>query len=202
MSRTRPDQRQKRRQTGFSLIVIFLLLALMAAAATAVLLATRTDTRISGRHRERTLAFFSAEAGVAYGKAFVTTHWSPTGFWTGVLDDPPNTVSYEVGGINIAPGDTLPLMNSRYIYSFSNNPDDTGGATTDTDGRIIITSIGQALDRTGTKVLAQVTLQVEVEWSAVQFLKGDYQTQQGQSASGVSKNTDTAGVDMGSARTF
>jgi Tfp pilus assembly protein PilX len=49
---------QTRRPTGFSLVVIFLLLALMAAAATAVLLATRTDTRISGRQRETTLAFF------------------------------------------------------------------------------------------------------------------------------------------------
>jgi hypothetical protein len=204
MSRTRPDQRrnQQRRQTGFSLIVIFLLLALMAAAATAVLLATRTDTRISGRHRERTLAFFSAEAGISYGKAFVATQWSPTGFWTSVLDDPPVTADYQVGGINVGPGDTLPLMNSRYTFSFSNNPDDTGGATTDTDGRIVITAVGQALDRSGTKVLSQVTLQVEVEWSATQFLMGDYQTQANQSASGVSKSTDTAAVDMGAARTF
>lgn len=200
MSRNKRDQ--KRRQTGFSLIVIFLLLALMAAAATAVLLATRTDTRVAGRHRETTLAFFSAEAGIAYGKAFLTTQWSPAGFWTGVLDDPPNTVTYQVGGFDIAPGDKLPLMNSRYTYVFSNNPDDAGGPNEDTDGRIVVTSIGQALDRTGTKVLAQVTLQVEVEWSAVQFLKGDYQTQQNQSASGVSKSTDTAGVDMSSSRTF
>ncbi len=200
MSRSKSDR--TRRQTGFSLIVIFLLLALMAAGATAVLLATRTDTRISGRHRERTLAFFSAEAGIAYGKAFLANQWAPSGFWTGVLDDPPNTVSYQVGGINIAPGDTLPLMNSRYTYTFTNNPDDTGGTTTDTDGRMIITSVGQALDRSGTKVLSQVTLQVEVEWSATLFLKGDYQTQQNQSAAGVSKSTDTAGVDMGSARTF
>ncbi len=200
MSRSKSDR--TRRQTGFSLIVIFLLLALMAAGATAVLLATRTDTRISGRHRERTLAFFSAEAGIAYGKAHLATQWAPSGFWTGVLDDPPNTVTYQVGGINIAPGDTLPLMNSRYTYTFTNNPDDTGGTTTDTDGRMIITSVGQALDRSGTKVLSQVTLQVEVEWAATLFLKGDYQTQQNQSASGVSKSTDTAGVDMGSARTF
>jgi len=199
---SRYKRARKRIQRGFSLIVIFLLLALMAAAATAVLLATRTDTRVSGRHRETTLAFFSAEAGIAYGKAFLTTQWAPAGFWTSVLDDPPNAVTYHVGGFDIAPGDKLPLMNSRYTYSFSNNPDDTGGPTVDTDGRIVITSVGQALDRSGTKVLAQVTLQVEVEWSAVQFLKGDYQTQQNQSASGVSKSTDTAGVDMTSTRTF
>lgn len=199
---SRKKRNQKRRQVGFSLIVIFLLLALMAAAATAVLLATRTDTRVAGRHRETTLAFFSAEAGIAYGKAYLTTQWAPAGFWTSVLDDQPNVVTYQVGGFNIAPGDKLPLMNSRYTYTFTNNPDDAGGPTVDTDGRIVVTSVGQALDRTGNKVLAQVTLQVEVEWSAVQFLKGDYQTQQGQSASGVSKSTDTGGVDMGSARTF
>ena len=130
---SRKTREHKRRHKGFSLIVIFLLLALMAAAATAVLLASRTDTRISGRHRESTLAFFSAEAGIAYGKAFLTTQWQPTGFWTGVLDDPPNAVTYQVGGFNIAPGDTLPLMNSRYTYSFANNPDDPGGPNTDTD---------------------------------------------------------------------
>jgi Tfp pilus assembly protein PilX len=199
---SRKKRNQKRRQVGFSLIVIFLLLALMAAAATAVLLATRTDTRVAGRHRETTLAFFSAEAGIAYGKAYLTTQWAPAGFWTSVLDDPPNAVTYQVGGFNISPGDKLPLMNSRYTYTFTNNPDDSGGPNVDTDGRIVVTSVGQALDRTGNKVLAQVTLQVEVEWSAVQFLKGDYQTQQGQSASGVSKSTDTGSVDMGSSRTF
>ena len=52
-------------------------------------------------------------------------------------------------------------------------------------------SVGRALDSGGTKVLAQVTLQVEVEWSSVQFLKGNYQTQQNQSASGVSNSSDT-----------
>ncbi len=199
---SRKNREQKRRQTGFSLIVIFLLLALMAAAATAVLLATRTDTRISGRHRETTLAFFSAEAGLAYGKAFLATQWQPSGFWTVVLDDPPNTVSYQVGGFDIAPGEKLPQMNSQYTYTFTNNPDDPGGPNADTDGRIVITSVGRALDRTGNKVLAQVTLQVEVQWNAVQFLKGGYQTQQNQSASGVSKNTDTGSVDMSSSRTF
>jgi hypothetical protein len=139
---------------------------------------------------------------VAYAKAFLTTQWAPTGFLTQVLDDPPNTVTYQVGGFDIAPGDRLPLMNSRYTYRFTNNPDDTGGLNVDTDGRVVITSVGQALDRTGNKVLAQVTLQVEVEWSAVQFLRGDYQTQQNQSASGVSKSTDTAAVDLSSSRTF
>ncbi len=200
MGRTEGERGRARR--GFSLIVIFLLLALMAAAATAVLLTTRTDTRVAGRHRETTLAFFSAEAGIAYGKAFLTTQWQPSGFWTQVLDDPPNAVTYQVGGFDIAPGDKLPLMRSRYTYSFTNNPEDPGGATTDTDGRVVLTSVGQALDRSGNKVLAQVTLQVEVEWSAVQLLRGDYQTQQNQSASGVARSTDTAGVDMGSSRSF
>lgn len=199
---SRNNRPRSRAQRGFSLIVIFLLLALMAAAATAVLLASRTDTRVSGRQRETTLAFFSAEAGIAYGKAFLTAQWHPTGFWTGVLDDPPNSVSYEVGGFDIGGGDTLPKLNSRYTYSFTNNANDAGGPTTDTDGRVIITSVGQALDRSGTKVLAQVTLQVEVEWSSVQYLKGGYQTQQNQSASGVSNSSDTGAVDMNSSKTF
>lgn len=199
---SRNNRARSRAQRGFSLIVIFLLLALMAAAATAVLLASRTDTRVSGRHRETTLAFFAAEAGVAYGKAFLTTQWQPTGYWTSVLDDPANSVTYEVGGFDIGGGDVLPKLNTRYTYSYSNNANDTGGPNSDTDGRVIITSVGQALDRSGNKVLAQVTLQVEVEWSSVQFLKGDYSTQQNQSASGVSKSSDTGAVDMGSSTTF
>ncbi|MFH2006385.1 MAG: hypothetical protein ABI333_07360 [bacterium] len=193
----------RRGQRGFSLIVIFLLLALMAAAATAVLLASRTDMRISGRHRESSLSFFSAEAGVAYAKQALATRWNATTYWTGVLSDAPVTTSYEVGGIEISQGNKLPKLNSRFTYTFRNNLDDpSGDPMIDSDGKVIVTSVGQSLDVTGNKVLAQVTLQVEVEWVSVSIKKGGYQAQQNQSGTGVANSPDTGGVDLSTSRSF
>jgi len=187
---------RRRGQAGFSLIVVFSLVAIMAAVAMAVLLASRTDIKVSGRQRESRVAFFTAEAGVAYGKKYLVTKWNPITFWSGVLSEGPKTATYDLGGVDMG-GKRLPLLKARYTYSFSNNPDDpSGSSTVDSDGRVVITSTGVALDSAGTTVLATSTVQVEVSYGASSDLKGNYQAMQGQSASGASSSKDIQPVDM------
>lgn len=188
--------RARRGQAGFSLIVVFSLVAIMAAVAAAVLLTSRTDVKVSGRQREGTVAFFTAEAGVAYAKSYLVTKWSPTLFWTSVLSEGSKTGSYDFGGVDMG-GKRLPLLRARYTYSFSNNPDDpSGSATVDGDGRVVITSTGVALDAAGNTALSTSTVQVEVSYGAPSTLKGNYQAMQGQSASGASSSKDIQPVDM------
>lgn len=188
--------RRRRGEAGFSLIVVFSLVAIMAAMAAAVLLSSRTDIKVSGRQREGTVAFFTAEAGLAYAKSYLVTKWSPTLFWTAALSEGPKTGVYDFGGVDMG-GKKLPLLRARYTYSFSNNPDDpSGSATVDGDGRVVITSTGVALDAAGTTVLSTSTVQVEVSYGAPSTLKGNYQAMQGQSASGASSSKDIQPVDM------
>jgi hypothetical protein len=174
----------------------------MAAAATAVLLSTRTDVRVSGRHREAALSFFAAEAGIAYAKSYLSQQWGGATFWTSTLGKPPTVTTYTVGGIQVG-SETLPQLNSRYTFTIANNnADPSGDPLIDQDGIVVVTSVGVALDRSGNKVLAETTVQVEVQWSSVSISKGDYSAMQGQSASGVTGSPDSAAVNMGSRRSF
>jgi type II secretory pathway pseudopilin PulG len=196
MKRKTMNITKRRGQQGFSLIVVFSLVAIMAATAAAVLLSSRTDVKVSGRQRESTLSFFTAEAGVAYAKRYLAGQWNPTTFWTGVLGDSTTNVTYDMGGNQVA-GIELPTLKARYTYSFSNNPDDPSlDPTVDQDGRVIITSVGEALDSSGSNVLARTTVQVEVAFGSMQLLKGNYQAMQNQSASGAASSTDLNAVDM------
>ncbi len=185
------------KQRGFSLVIVFLLLAMMSAAAMAVLLSARSDVRVSGHDRLNSVAFFSAEAGLAYGKAYMLQRWDNTTFWTPLLQD-----SQAVSGINrdYHFGGTagLPRIEADYTFRFANNPDDPSNSpVTDSDGRLIIISTGRALDSTGTRALASVTLQMEVEWRAGASGSADYQAQSHQDVTGAAgTGGDTAPVDM------
>jgi len=190
---------RRRSQSGFALVVVFMLLVMMAAGAAAVLLGARTDIRVSGHDRERAVAFYSAEAGIAYGKDWLTPHWNSATYWTPVLQNPQAvagiTQDYRFGGTQ-----GLPLIRADYTYRFRNNDDDPSGVqTVDQDGRIILVSVGRVYDPTGTRVLATVTLQMELEWNAAQAGKGDYQAQSNQGVTGGTRtHPDVYSVNMGS----
>lgn len=186
-----------RGQRGFSLVIVFLLLTMMAAAAMAVLLSARTDVRVSGHDRLNSVAFYSAEAGLAYAKGYIIPKWNSSTFWTPVLQDPQATSGinqdYKFGGTS-----GIPKVEADYTYRFSNNIDDPSGQpTVDSDGRIVIISTGRALDSSGTRTMATVTLQMEVEWQVSSSGSGTYQAQPNQDVTGSAQgNADTAEVDM------
>jgi hypothetical protein len=191
------SRRTSKGQRGFSLVIVFLLLSMMAAAALAVLLSARTDIRVSGHDRLNSVAFYSAEAGLAYAKGYVIPKWNSSTFWTPVLQDPQATSGinqdYEFGGTS-----GIPKVEADYTYRFSNNTDDPSGQpTVDSDGRVVIISTGRALDASGTRTLATVTLQTEVEWQVSSSGSGTYQAQPNQDVTGSAQgNADTAEVDM------
>jgi hypothetical protein len=190
-------QGRRRGQAGFALVVVFMLLVMMAAAAMAVLLGARTDIRVGGHERENAVAFYSAEAGLAYGKGWLVPQWNTATYWTAVLQNPQATTGitqdYRFGG-----SQGVPLIRSEYTYRFRNNPDDPSGSpTVDQDGRIILISVGRAYDPAGSRVLATVTLQMEVQWKTSQAGAGDYQAQPNQDVTGAAKgHADTQAVDM------
>ena len=187
----------KNQQEGFSLVVVFLVLSLMAAAALAVLVTARSDIRVSGHERVHSVAFYAAEAGLAYAKADLSTKWSPSTMWTSVLSNSSYrrgiSVDYRFGGTG-----GIPTVRARFVYWVANNPDDpSGSSTTDSDGKIIIFSRGDALDPSGARVLATVTVQSEVEWLQSGRKSMDYQAQQNQDVSGsASSHPDVNAVDM------
>ncbi len=184
-------------QRGFSLVVVFLILSLMAAAALAVLVTARSDIRVSGHERLRSVAFYAAEAGLAYAKADLTTRWSPSSLWTPVLSNSAYrrgiTRDYRFGGSN-----GVPIIRARYTYRVQNNPDDPSGSpTVDTDGKVVLVAVGQALDPSGRRVLATVTLQSEVLWMEAGQGTTNYQAQPNQDVSGsLNSHPDVQAVDM------
>jgi hypothetical protein len=183
--------------------VVFILLTMMAAAALAVLLSARTDVRVSGHDRVNSVAFYAAEAGLAYAKAYVNPRWNASTFWTPVLNDPQATAGinqdYRFGGT-----DGLPQVRADYTFSFRNNADDPSASPTqDQDGRLVIRSVGRAFDPAGNQVLSTVVLEMEVEWQVSSSGAGDYQGQSNQSAAGAAAaHPDTAAVDMSRATTL
>lgn len=190
-------------QRGSTLLVIFLLLALMAALAMAVLLSTRSDVRVSGTDRERQVAFSAAEAGLVYGKDYLMKHYSPQSNWTPILTNPQATagikVAYDFGGVQ-----SIPTVKARYTFSFRNNASDPSGSPTqDNDGRLIIVSIGEALDSAGTNAIARVRLEMEVSWSGYTSGAQDYAGQANQDVTGAARNQpDTSAVDMTKSTSF
>ncbi len=186
------------RQEGFSLLVVFLILSVMAAAAMAVLLSTRTDIKVAGHERQHAVAFYAAEAGLAYGKAELLPKWDATNKWTPVL----RTTSYRIGVTKDYRfgGNGLPSIRATYTYRFLNNSDDPSGRSdTDSDGRVVIVGIGRVYDSSGTKIVATVTLQNEVEWQVQNTGTGGYQAQPNQDVTGSArKHPDTNAVQMNS----
>ncbi len=198
MPRPLPPNKATQRQEGFSLLVVFLILSVMAAAAMAVLMTTRTDIKVAGHEREHAVAFYAAEAALAYGKAELLPKWSTTQKWTPVL----KTSSYRAGVTRDYRfgGNGLPSIRATYTFRFVNNSDDPSGkADTDSDGRVVIVGIGRVYDAGGRKLTATVTLQNEVEWHVQAAGAGGYQAQPNQDVSGSArKHPDTAGVQMNS----
>lgn len=190
-------------QQGFSLIVVFALMALMAAMAASVLLSGRGDIQVAGRQRESTVSFFTAEAGVTYAKVYLSHQWNTATFWTSVLAEQPRTQEYDVGGITLGGGQTLPKLRTRYTFRFRNNADDPGlDPLVDTDARVIIQSVGEALDDSGLVVLARTTVEVEVQYGSPNLMKGGYQAQANMSASGVGVSVDLNPVQMNQSTAF
>jgi Tfp pilus assembly protein PilX len=64
----------RRRDRGFSLLVVFMLIIVMVGAAAAVMLSTQQDLSVSGQDREQLQAFYAAEYAIAMGKDYLAAN--------------------------------------------------------------------------------------------------------------------------------
>lgn len=62
---------RRRRQRGFSLIIVFLIVLVMVGISAAVMLTTQGDIQVTGHEREAAIALYAAEAGIAWGQQWV-----------------------------------------------------------------------------------------------------------------------------------
>jgi type II secretory pathway pseudopilin PulG len=62
---------RRRRNRGFSLLIVFLLVGLMLAVAAPVLLTTQEDLAVAGQDRESLTSFYAAEYAVAQAKDWI-----------------------------------------------------------------------------------------------------------------------------------
>lgn len=80
---------RRRRDRGFSLLIVFMLIIVMVGAAATVILSTQQDLSVAGQDREALQAFYGAEYAVAQAKDYLTvmngTYWSSATGWTPLL---------------------------------------------------------------------------------------------------------------------
>ncbi|MSP61114.1 MAG: hypothetical protein EXR72_12365 [Myxococcales bacterium] len=151
-----PLRTPRRRQRGFSLIVVFLLITLMVGVAAMVMLSSQSDLQIAGQDRESMTAFHAAEAGVAFAKDWLASKAptpGPTAFSVLLKSAAPELC--QTGANVYLPGvkpnrpaqayDTA--RGSSFQFCIHNNPLDPAypggtGHLDDTDGAVAIEAYG------------------------------------------------------------
>ncbi|HWE31236.1 MAG TPA: pilus assembly PilX N-terminal domain-containing protein [Polyangia bacterium] len=149
----------RRRDRGFSLVIVFMLMTVMVGVAATVILSTQQDLSVAGQDREALQAFYAAEYGVAQAKDFLAGALASDGInaarfvagggWTPILA--------QVTAAGAAPGcATGPLQPSarmawrpldgsvRWSFCIHNNSDDL--AYLDPGGSVPAGCIGKSAD--------------------------------------------------------
>jgi Tfp pilus assembly protein PilX len=88
---------RRRRDRGFSLLVVLMLITVMAGVAGTVILSTQQDLSLAGQDREALAAFYAAEGGVAQAKDWLAARLAAGGItpatfvavggWTPILGE-------------------------------------------------------------------------------------------------------------------
>lgn len=166
------DRSPQTRQRGFTLIVVFLLVILMVGVAATVLMSSQTDLQIAGQDRESTVAFYAAEAGIAFAKDWLSARAPVPGpaAWNAILNSgvpqlcAPNPNVFQAG-VNPQTARTNydNSGNGQITFNFCihNNPLDPAwasgnGSRADQDGIITIESYGYGPTGTSAHVIVEV----------------------------------------------
>jgi type II secretory pathway pseudopilin PulG len=130
--------RRPPRQGGFSLIIVLILLVMLVGLALILLSTSRADLFGATNEREQTIAFYAAEAGIAHGKAYMSSiPYDPVNKWKAILG------TSQTRSIDYVPGTNPPVtVPASYTVTFTNNTDMAPDAGGDMDGVIILTSTG------------------------------------------------------------
>jgi Tfp pilus assembly protein PilX len=116
-------RRRRRRDRGFSLLVVFLLIIAMLGVAATVILSTQQNLSQAGQDREALQAFYAAEnavaqakdhlAGAAAAAALTPANFAARGGWTAVLQ--PLAADGAVEGCASGPVHATPRMAWREL---------------------------------------------------------------------------------------
>jgi len=110
-------------EKGIVILVALMLLVILSVMGSAAVVFTRTDLKIAANYKNSTVAFNWAEAGVSHAKRALTDNLN----WDALL----------AASASICPG------LSGCTYTIENDPNDPGGATTDTNNIVIVKAEGQ-----------------------------------------------------------
>jgi type II secretory pathway pseudopilin PulG len=119
---------------------VLILLILLVGVAMILLSTSRSDVFSATNERESAIAFYAAEAGIAYGKSYLSsTPYDPALKFSAVLKQAPMTRTFDYQ----VPGTTPPItIPASFTISFRNNDDGAGDAGGDNDGIVVIHSEG------------------------------------------------------------
>jgi type II secretory pathway pseudopilin PulG len=156
---------RRRRDRGFSLLVVLMLITVMAGVAGTVILSTQQDLSAAGQDREALAAFYAAEDGVAQAKAWLAARPAKddgaAGGWTAILGELDSAPEGCAGGTR-ARRDWTPLdASTRFTFCIHNDANDaafvdpSGGD--ERDPRHVIT-----IEAWGVSAAAQAHVAVDV----------------------------------------
>jgi Tfp pilus assembly protein PilX len=178
-----PARAPRRGERGAALIVAIIAVVALLGIGMVTMLAVRSDTSAGAADRFQQIALYAAESGAHAGIDFLSHNCQTNGnFFTQYLGTTPggitgNTIAYG------ASGNPFSNMGSMaYTVTISNNTGEAS-ATTDTDGTVVLHSIGYGPNNT------QVTIEVEVSSPScisTTCTSGDF-AQKGNSSLGDSK---------------
>jgi len=140
-------------QRGSALLVSIVTLVALLTLGSLSALSVQSDLAASGSEREKTIATYAAESGIAAGMVFLRQNLDTTSNWSALVT-PSNSAPMEpnlVAGTGVQPGQSgnlfTPELRAWYRVQLLNNVGDPGYATgDDQDGRVILRAIGYGPD--------------------------------------------------------
>jgi Tfp pilus assembly protein PilX len=146
----------RRGEQGAALIVALIATVALLGIGMATMLAVRSDTSASASDRFQQIALYAAESGANAGIDFLRSNCETNGnFYTQYLGTSPTGIT----GNGIAAGQSgnpfTGMASTYYQVTINNNTAETNAAV-DSDGTVVLRSVGYGPNNT------QVTLDVEV----------------------------------------
>jgi hypothetical protein len=151
------------REAGSAMLVAMLTLVALLTIGALSALSVQGDLRASGAERQKQIATYAAESGVAAGMEFLRQNLDANANWSAFVN-PGNANPLEpnlLPGTGVQPGQTGNLFSAElrawYRVSILNNVGDPGfAAGDDLDGRVILRATGFGPD--GATAIVEVDL--------------------------------------------
>jgi len=119
-------KKRLKNETGLVLVTVMLLISILLLIGMSSVMSANTELKIASNFKTATQAFYVAEAGIERTSVYLNTVTD--------IDSVLTTGTLYGGSQSLGAG--------AYSVVIANNASDAGGATHDTDGRVVVTSTG------------------------------------------------------------